>query len=186
MCYLQHKQGTGSSEARWTKLAYLAQNIEDAFQDKKKVLAVCFDLSNTFDKVWKEGLLVKLLRTGVRHKMYTWLQHFLFARTARVKLDGIFSKKVCLREGVSQGGVLSPSLCLTTISKRVLNALHADDLAIWNESEHTTTATYRIQEAIDGINKWTLDWGLEINIGETNNTLFSFNPKGTDETVTGG
>ena len=38
------------------KLAYLAQNIEDAFQEKKKVLAVVFDLSNAFDKVWKEGL----------------------------------------------------------------------------------------------------------------------------------
>ena len=76
------------------QLAYLAQNIEDAFQEKRKVLAVFFDLSNAFDKVWKEGLLVKLLRTGVRCKMYMWIQHFIFARTA----NGIFSKKVCLRE----------------------------------------------------------------------------------------
>ena len=75
------------------QLAYLAQNIEDAFQEKRKVLAVFFDLSNAFDKVWKEGLIVKLLRTGVRCKMYMWIQHFLFARTARVKLDGILSKK---------------------------------------------------------------------------------------------
>ena len=93
-----------------------------------------------------------------------------------VKLDGI----LCLREGVPQGGVLSPTLflvcvnnILTTITKRVSNTLRADDLAIWNASEHTTTATYRIQEAINGINKWTLDWGLEINIGKSNNTLFS-------------
>ena len=33
------------------QLAYLAQNIEDAFQEKKKVLAVFFNLSNAFDKV---------------------------------------------------------------------------------------------------------------------------------------
>ena len=100
---------TGYRKHRSTEdqLAYLAQNIEDAFQEKK-VLAVFFDLSNAFDKVWKEGLLVKLLRTGVRSKMYMWIQHFLFARTARVKLDGILSKKVCLREGVPQGGVLFP------------------------------------------------------------------------------
>ena len=91
------------------QLAYLSQNIEDAFQEKKKVLAVFFNLSNAFDKVWKEGLFVKLLRTGVRSKMYMWIQYFLFARTARVKLDGILSKKkVCLREGVPQGGVLFP------------------------------------------------------------------------------
>ena len=98
----------------------------------------------------------------MRCKMHVWIQHFLFARTARVKLDGILSKKkkVCLREGVPQGGVLSPKLfliyindILTTLSKRVSNTLHADDLAIWNTSEHTTSATYRIQEAISGISK---------------------------------
>ena len=86
---------TGYRKFRSTEdqLTYLAQNIEDAFQEKRKVLAVFFDLSNAFDKVWKEGLLVKLLRTGMRCKMYMWIQHFLFARTARVKLDGILNKK---------------------------------------------------------------------------------------------
>ena len=90
-----------------------------------------------------------------------------------------FSAKKCLR-GVPQGGVLSPTLflvyindILSTISKRVSNTLHADDLAIWNASEHTTTATNRIQEAISGISKWTLDWGLEINTSKTNSTQFS-------------
>ena len=133
------------------QLAYLARNIEDAFQEKKKVLAIFFDISDAFDKVWKEGFLVKLVRTGVRYKMYMWIQHFLFARIARVKLDGD-SKKVCLREGVRQGGVLSPTLffvhindILTTITKRVSNTLHADDRAIWNASEHTTTATCQDQ-----------------------------------------
>ena len=72
--------------------ASLAQNIEDLFQEKKRVMAIFFDLSNAFDKVWREGLLVKLLRTGVCRNIYMWIQHFLFARTARVKLDGIFSK----------------------------------------------------------------------------------------------
>ena len=78
------------------QLAYFAQNIEDAFQEKKKVLAVFFYLSNAFDKVWKERLLVKLLRTGVLHNMYTWTQHLLFERTGRVKLGDIFSKKKSL------------------------------------------------------------------------------------------
>ena len=55
---------TGYRKHRSTEdqLAYLAQNIKDGFQEKRKVLAVFFDLSNAFDKVWKEGLLVKVLR----------------------------------------------------------------------------------------------------------------------------
>ena len=75
---------------------------------------------------------------------------------------------------------------LTTLSKRVSNTLHADDLAIWNASEHTTTATYRIQEAISGISKWTLDWGFEINTCKTNSALLPFHLKGTDQTTAEG
>ena len=103
---------TGYRKHRSTEdqLAYLAQNIEDAFQEKRKVLEVFFDLSNAFDKVWKEGLLVKLLRTGVRSKMYMSIQHFLFARTARVKLDGILSKKSVFVEEYHRA-VFCPTHC---------------------------------------------------------------------------
>ena len=44
---------TGYRKYRSTEdqLAYLAQNIEDAFQKKRKVLVVFFDLSNAFDSL---------------------------------------------------------------------------------------------------------------------------------------
>ena len=48
---------------------HLAQVIEDAFQAKKVVLASFIDLQKAFDKVWKDGLVVKLLRVGVRGNM---------------------------------------------------------------------------------------------------------------------
>ena len=38
------------------------QDIENGFQQKKKTLAAFVDLTKAFDKVWKEGLLFKLLR----------------------------------------------------------------------------------------------------------------------------
>ena len=34
------------------QLIYLAQSIEHAFQEQKKVIATSIDLSKTFDKVW--------------------------------------------------------------------------------------------------------------------------------------
>ena len=78
-----------STEDQW---AYLAQEIENAFQEKKKALAVFFDLSKAFDKVWKEGLLSKILDAGITGKMFHWVRGFLFQRTARVKLDGCLSQ----------------------------------------------------------------------------------------------
>ena len=173
---------TGYRKHRSTEdqLAYLAQCAENAFQEKRKLLAVFFDLSRAFDKVWKEGLLLKLLQTGVRRNMWSWMHHFLYGRTARVKVDGHLSKKVILREGVPQGGVLSPTLFLVyindiidSLTRNVSNTLHADDLAIWTTSEHTSSATVRMQEAVNKIDRWTQDWGLTINESKTQATLFS-------------
>ena len=131
---------TGYRNFRSTEdqLAYFAQDIENAFQEKKKkLLAVFFDLSRATDMVWKEGLLLKLFQAIVQHSMYMWIHHFRFARSACITLDSHLSK-FTLCEGVPQGDVLSLTLFLvysndimTTITKNVSNTLHADDLAIW-------------------------------------------------------
>ena len=82
------------------QLIYLAQSIENAFQEKKKVIATFIDFSKAFDKVWKEGLLLKLLTAGIAGRMFNWIKSFLCHRTARVKLDGNLSYAVKIREGV--------------------------------------------------------------------------------------
>ena len=53
---------------------YLSQEIEDAFQERKLVLVSWIDLQKAFDKVWMEGLLVKLLRNGIASNMFNWIK----------------------------------------------------------------------------------------------------------------
>ena len=172
---------TGYRKHRSTEdqLALIAQEIENAFQEKKKVISVFFDLTKAFDKVWREGLLLKTLESGVSGKMYRWIRCFLHDRSARVKLDGHLSKSVKMREGVPQGGVISPTLFLlyinnitTVLPRHVSNTLHADDLAVWSASEYTSFA-YRIQEAVNKVEQWTNDWGLQISEVKTQATVFS-------------
>jgi len=95
--------------------------VEDAFQEKKKVLAVFFDLSKTFDRVWKDGLLFKLLQIGVTVKLHKWIKGYLFHRTAKVKLDNTRSQQVKVRDGVPQGRVMSLTLFLVYINGLVFN-----------------------------------------------------------------
>ena len=166
------------------QLVYLTQQIENAFQDKKKVLAIFIDLTKAFDKVWREGLLLKLLNKKVEGKMFRWIQDFLQRRTARVKLDGKVSHRVTLEQGVPQGGVISPTLFLVFIddiaeklSIHISRALHADDLALWNASDHLSTATHRMQDAINKIEEWATEWGVEINTTKTVTTVFSLSPQ---------
>ena len=85
------------------QLALLAQEIENDFQEKKKTVAVFYDLSNAFDKVWREVLLLKVLQTGVSGRTFKWIRCFLHDRSARVKVDGHLSDSVKMREGITQG-----------------------------------------------------------------------------------
>ena len=76
------------------QLTLISQEIENAFQEKKKVVSVLFDLTKAFDKVWREGLPLKILQSGVSVRMYRQIRCFLHHRSARVKLDGHLSKSV--------------------------------------------------------------------------------------------
>ena len=103
-------------------------------------------------------MLLKLVHAGVHGKMFKWLNDFLFNGTARVKVDGMICRQVSLREGVPQGGVVSPALFLvyingitTTEPRRGSNTQHADDFAVLCAEEHTTTAVHQIQNTINDV-----------------------------------
>ncbi|GFR60780.1 reverse transcriptase [Elysia marginata] len=81
------------------QLVYLAQELEDAYQEKKAKLVVFVDSTKAFDKVWKEGLLLKLLRKLVGGQTFCWIDDFLQYRTARVHLDGHISHRIRLQKG---------------------------------------------------------------------------------------
>ena len=147
-------------------------------------MAVFFDLTKAFDKVWKDGLLYKLITNGIRGRMFDWIMDYLCRRRGRVKLDGYISKLVTLEEGVPQGGSLFPTLFVIFINDlpkqfctNIHKTLHADDLAVWTTTESTACATRRIQEAIQRVEDWAEKWGVVINTEKTVSTLFSLSTK---------
>ena len=173
---------TGYCQHRSTEdqLALLTQDIENSFQEKRKLLAVFFDLSKAFDPVRKKGLQSKLLRAGMSSQKYRWISSFLYHKMARVKLDGSLNREIRLSERVLQGRVLSPTLfflyvndIVNTLPPRVTNSLHAEDLAARTSAKHTSTATHAMQETINRVSSWAHEWCLEINCSKTQATLFS-------------
>ena len=120
---------TGYRKHRSTEdqLALIAQDIENAFQEKKKVVAIFFDLTKAFDKVWREGLQLKVLQSRISGRMYKWIRCFLQDRSARVKVDGYMSESVKMREGVPQGGVISPTLFVLYINITTILSRHVSN-----------------------------------------------------------
>ena len=116
--------------------------------------------------------------------MLPWIKSFLHNRKARVTVNNHHrSKKVLIRHGVPQGGVVSPTLFLIFINnllpelpKGVQAALSADDLVMWCTEEYTTTAAYRLQMALDTLAAWAEDWCVKINEEKSSTTLFTLSP----------
>jgi hypothetical protein len=159
---------TGNRNHRSTEdqLSPLAQEVDNGFQDKNKTIAVFFDFTQAFDRVWKDGLLLKLQRKGIWSKLFSWIKNLLVHISARVMADGTLSHRAHLREGVPQGGVIYPALFLVFIDditdcvpRHVSNTLHADDYAVWSTTIHTNTAVKRIQGTVDNVDQWTKGWG---------------------------
>ena len=72
-------QQSGFRQHRSTEdqVSYIAQEIEDGFQDKKHTLVVWVDMEKAFDTVWKDGLRVKLLKMGIKDRMFEWISQYL-------------------------------------------------------------------------------------------------------------
>ena len=189
------EQQAGFRQFRSTEdqVTYLAQEVEDAFQNGNVLMATWIDLQKAFDKVWTDGLLVKVQRCGIGGKMYKWISSFLDNRRARVSVDGKQSRKFILRHGVPQGGVISPTLFLIFIDdlvsklpKGVKIALYADDLVMWCSQESAGTARYRMQQAADVLTAWTEEWNVSINKEKSSTTLFTITQQKIEPIVLGG
>lgn len=116
--------------------------------------------------------------------MHNWLRNFLHNRSARVKIDGTTSKLVNLREGVPQGGGISPTLFLVyidtitaSVEEHIGNTLHADDLAAWTACRYVSTAIKRAQAMVNQVELWAKKWFVDVNIAKMASILFSLSTK---------
>ena len=181
---LQSRQAFGSTIPLRTRSTYIAKKIEDGFQDKQHTLTVWIDMEKAYDRVWKDGLRLKLQKSGVTGCMYQWISQYLTNRKARVHVNGTYSRKKTLKEGVPQGGVISPTLFLVFINdivrdmpRKVQGAIYADDLVLWCSEEHLSTANYRMQQALNTLEGWTNQLLVKINSRKTTYTIFSLSTK---------
>ena len=57
-------------------LLQMVQRWTSAMGSRQEVRAVALDISKAFDKVWHEGLLLKLSRFGIRGTLLDWLSSY--------------------------------------------------------------------------------------------------------------
>ena len=171
---------TGYRQHRSTEdqLAHLTQDIENSFQEKQKLLAVLFDLSKAFERVWKKRTAVETVESRSFRSNIQMDQQLSLPQNGQSEAWWIAQQRDQARLGSpARKCPLAnsvPSACKWHCQyPRVTNSLHADDLAAWNSAEHTSTATHVKQETINGLGSWAEELCTEIICSGTQATLFS-------------
>ena len=99
-------------------IAFLTHKVKESFDEKKNVLSLFFDISSAFDKVWHQGLLIKLIAIKTPYYLLKIIEQFLEDRTFVVKVENMKREK-------KKALVGDPSLCMfqysSTISRRHLD-----------------------------------------------------------------
>ena len=123
--------------------------------------------------------------------MYERISQYLNNRTAPAQGNGAHSRQKTLREGVPQGGVLSPTLFLIYVNdiiaelpRKIHSALYADDMVLWCSEEYIITDNCRMQQALEVLESWTKKWSVKVNSTKTTYTVSSLSPKEQKVTAT--
>ena len=86
-----HQAGFRKGSSTEDQLFKLSQDIQDGFQEKKHTVAIFVDLQQAYDRVWRKGLLKKMMGLGIHGKLYKWIKFFLTDRNIETKVNNALS-----------------------------------------------------------------------------------------------
>ena len=157
----------------WKLVQDASDNMHE--ESRKRTVATFFDYEKAYDKVWRDGLLMKMGELGIPQRFTTYVRHFLSNRRTQVEVNNTKSSEFILREGLPQGSSISPLLFLIFINDlpvdldlKTAASLFADDTATWRR-DGTVRGSDRklIQEEVNKITQWADDWKMKVNASKT-------------------
>jgi len=182
----KNQAGFRQNRATTDQVLKLVQSASDQLHNSGSKATICtfFDYEKAYDKVWRDGLLLKMTKLDIPWKFLKYTRHFLSGRMTTVMVNGERSKKFRLNEGLPQGSCISPLLFLIFINDidvelhpDTLVSLFADDTAIWVQIEGDLEENRkRMQGEMEKIYQWAEKWKMKINEGKTKTVIVSTKP----------
>lgn len=136
------------------------------------------DVEKAFDRLWHNGLIVKLERYNFPLYIIKMVNQFLTGRTFRVTVDGKSSQPMSLPFGVPQGAVCSPILYNIYTSDApdpspCKRALFADDTSYYFSSRLRGSITNALRQTMLRNQIYFQQWKININLTKSQAIFFT-------------
>ncbi len=155
----------------------LLEQITQAQRYNSFIPVVYIDFMQAFDKLWHQGLLLKLRNLDCPTSYLLWLANYFSNRTLKIDYGGIESSTINVERGAPQGSCLGPVMyviCHYDLPQhfRDPTRVHAyvDDIAIAYVPSIHLKHKFQIIEIVERINndmsmllKYTNDWHQPLN-----------------------
>ena len=164
----KHWSGFRPGDCTINQLLSITTTIFESFEEYDETRAIFMDMSKAFDKVWHDGLVLKLQCNGISGPLLDFFNSYLSNRRQRVVLNGTESDWKGIEAGVPQGSVLGPLLFLIYINdlrENVLSTmeLFADDSSLFTHVIDVNHSQYVLESDLKTISEWGHQWKMVFN-----------------------
>ena len=142
---------SGFRNYRQTKdnIIFLSQKVQESFIEKRKTLAIFFDIESAFDKVWHNGLIYKL----AKQKIISLLSKTLY---------NLYTNDLPIRNSRRSNN-----------NQQEFSLLFADDIAYLLTFKCQTEAKLTAQKYLNELESWTKLWRLQLAPHKSAQIIFS-------------
>lgn len=110
-------------------LLLLTEAIVESVDVGKPLYIAFIDACKAFDVVWHDLMLVKLHDACLQGRKWTFLSNWYQGLESLVKWEGKLSTAFCEKQGVQQGGILSPTAYMHFLNP-VLNCIAENNVGL--------------------------------------------------------
>ncbi|GFY13703.1 probable RNA-directed DNA polymerase from transposon X-element [Trichonephila clavipes] len=160
------------------QLLRVTELIHSGFAKHDATGILFLDIAKAFDKIWHDGLLIKLIRLDFPAPLIKSIHSFLSHRSFRVRVDRILSSPRPIRSGLPQGSLSSPLLFTLYVNDIPQTdsshlAMFADDTAVISQNKRFSVVISNLQHYISLLELWLNDWKIKVNAWKSACLMFT-------------
>ncbi|XP_072172338.1 uncharacterized protein [Diadema setosum] len=152
--------------------------IEINSLNKMQTFVAYLDAAKAFDTVWHNGLLLKLFKAGVHGSLWLLVRNLYEGLTAKVWWNGRTSEPFHVRQGVRQGGILSPLLYLVYINGLItklrdsglgssVHSIYTGILVLADDVALVATSADELNSMLQIVYEYSTKWRYTINAAKS-------------------